>query len=151
LYLDSDVLVREDVAEIEAKCVLENAYKAVYVVKHEYEPKDEDAKFLGERQTRYAKKNWSSVMLFNAMRCRRLTPEYVDTASGLDLHQFKWTTEDQVGELHKDWNHLVGEGGENPQAKIVHFTRGGPWFTQYRHSEFAKEWLDEFQNMSRPM
>jgi lipopolysaccharide biosynthesis glycosyltransferase len=148
--MDCDVLVRSDIAELGSMCNLTNAYKAVYVVKHDYTPKDEK-KFLGETQTPYQKKNWSSVMLFNNMRCKKLTPELVNEAPGLALHQFLWTTEDQVGELNKDWNHLVGEEPPNLNAKIVHFTRGGPWFAEYRDGEFSKEWLDEYGSMSHPM
>ena len=53
------------------------------------------AKFLGEPQSKYEKKNWSSVILFNNARCTALTPEYVSTASGLELHQFKWLDGDE--------------------------------------------------------
>ena len=35
-------------------------------------------------------------MLFNNARCRVLTPDYVNTASGLDLHQFKWLGNDDL-------------------------------------------------------
>lgn len=162
LYMDSDVLVRADVGELDEMCGLENAYRAVYVVKHEYVPKDSPrdrgpagvgVKFLGAAQTVYEKKNWSSVMLFNNMRCRSLTSAYVHKASGLELHQFRWCAEDQVGELGpgSTWNHLVGEGGTDPQAKLVHFTRGGPWFPEYRECEFADEWREEFRSMTHPM
>ena len=147
--MDSDVLVRCDIAELGKMCNLANAYKAVYVVKHNYDPKD-SVKFLGEKQTKYEKKNWSSVMLFNNGRCRNLTTGYVNTAPGLDLHQFKWTSDGQVGELDKNWNHLVGEYPPNPEAKIVHFTRGGPWFRDYEDCEFSKEWFEEYESMSHP-
>jgi lipopolysaccharide biosynthesis glycosyltransferase len=148
--MDCDVLVRSDIAELGRLCNLANFYKSVLVVKHDYTPKDEK-KFLGEIQSKYQKKNWSSVMLFNNYRCRTLTPEYVNTAPGLALHQFLWTQEERIGELEKDWNHLVGEDGENPQAKIVHFTRGGPWFKEYKDCEFSKEWFDEYKDMRNPI
>ena len=57
-------------------------------VKHEYLPSD-DKKFLGSIQTKYEKKNWSSVMLFNNSECQALTPEVVASQTGLYLHQFK--------------------------------------------------------------
>lgn len=150
LFMDCDVLVRCDIAEIGKMCNLSNFYKAVYVVKHDYTPKD-SKKFLGETQTKYEKKNWSSVMLFNNYRCRNLTPEFVNSAPGLALHQFLWTKEDQIGELDKDFNHLVGEEEPNPKAKIVHFTRGGPWFKDYKDCEFSREWFEEHEDMSRPL
>lgn len=148
--MDCDVLVMTDIAQLQALCTLENAYKAVYVVKHDYVPKGK-TKFLGEKQTKYKKKNWSSVMLFNNSRCRKLTKEYVNEAPGLELHQFTWTTEDQIGSLEGGWNHLVGEQGPNPQAKIVHFTQGGPWFKDYEDCEFSKEWFEEYKSMSTPL
>jgi lipopolysaccharide biosynthesis glycosyltransferase len=150
LFMDCDVLVRADISELGKLCNLANFYKAVYVVKHDYQPKDEK-KFLGEIQSRYEKKNWSSVMLFNNYRCRKLTPEFVNSAPGLALHQFHWTTDGQIGELDKDWNHLVGEQPENPNAKIVHFTRGGPWFQEYKDCEFSKEWNEELKLMTYPI
>ena len=148
--MDCDVLVRTDLAELKKLCNGESYMKSVFVVKHDYKPRDEK-KFLGATQTKYEKKNWSSVMLFNNTRCRDLTLEYVNQASGLDLHQFKWTSENQIGELSKDWNHLVGEESENPNAKIVHYTRGGPWFKEYEDCEFSKEWFEEYENMSKPL
>lgn len=144
LYLDSDVLVRTDIKEMEEEY---EYYQTVKVVKHDYIPKD-TTKFLGEKQTSYARKNWSSVMLFNCERSKKLTPEYVEKESGLNLHQFAWT--DRIGDLPKDWNHLVGEEPENPKAKIVHFTRGGPWFHEYSKGEFSREWFEEFESMSKP-
>ncbi len=78
------------------------------VVKHHHVPKEE-VKFLGEKQSKYEKKNWSSVMLMNCAKCRALTPELVNTASGLELHQFKWLGDDAlIGEIPSRWNHLVG-------------------------------------------
>lgn len=150
VFMDCDVLVRTDIAELGKLCNLANFYKAVFVVKHDYQPVDR-VKFLGETQTPYGKKNWSSVMLFNNYRCRKLTPEFVNKAPGLALHQFTWIEEDQIGSLEPHWNHLVGEQPPNPHAKIVHFTRGGPWFQEYKDCEFSDEWRREFTSMINPI
>ena len=110
-------------------------------VKHDYQPKTE-TKFLGQTQTKYQKKNWSSVMLFNNRRCRALTPDFVNTATGLELHQFKWLDgDDQIGELPSAWNHLVNEYDYRGDAKLVHFTDGGPYFDEYRNDDYAEEWF----------
>jgi hypothetical protein len=85
LFTDCDMLVLDDIANLWA---LRDDRYAVMVVKHDHRPR-EAVKFLGQPQTAYPKKNWSSVMLFNNTRCRALTPEYVNTATGLELHQFK--------------------------------------------------------------
>lgn len=141
IFMDCDMLMRDDIAKMTG-----TRGAAVSVVQHKYMPRPED-KFLGQQQTVYAKKNWSSVMLFDNEQCRALTPAYVNKASGLELHQFKWLDEDQVGKLDKSWNHLVQEYEPNPDAKLVHFTRGGPWFEKYRDVEFAREWRDELALM----
>ena len=141
IFMDCDMLCRSDIATLQAS---HNA--AVSVVQHDYQPRPED-KFLGQKQTIYAKKNWSSVMVFNNARCRALTPEYVNRASGLELHQFKWLEEAEIGALDKAWNHLVTEYQPNPAAKLVHFTRGGPWFAKFRFCEYAQAWRDELTLM----
>lgn len=137
LFMDCDMLLRADIAQLFA---LANDDYAVMVCKHDYIPKD-DVKFLGQVQTKYEKKNWSSVVLFNNARCKALTPDYVNKATGLELHQFKWLPDERlIGELPLVWNWLVGEYDYNPDAKIVHFTRGGPYFADYRNCDYADEW-----------
>lgn len=146
IFMDCDMLCRADIAELlEAESVL---WSPVSVVKHDYVPKDE-TKYLGATQYPYQRKNWSSVMVFNCAfsECRRLTPEYVNAASGLDLHQFKWAQEERIGSLPKEWNHLVSEYAPNPNAKLIHYTVGGPWFDEYRHCEYSAEWFDEYAQM----
>jgi len=144
IFMDCDMLMRRDIAEL---WKLRDARYAVQVVKHHHVPK-EDVKFLGHAQTKYEKKNWSSVMLMNCTRCRALTPEYVNRASGLELHQFKWLdSDDLIGALPPQWNHLVGYDPPRPDAALAHFTIGGPWFEQYAASEFADEWRAERERM----
>jgi len=139
LFMDCDMLVRADIAELFA---LADDRFAVIVAQHEYEPRDRE-KFLGNVQLPYSKKNWSSVVLFNNARCRALTPDYVNTASGLDLHQFRWLESDaQIGALPLEWNWLVGEYPHSPTAKIAHFTRGGPYFAEYADCDYADEWRE---------
>ena len=145
LYMDCDMLCRADIAELAARISSEKE-QAVLVCKHDYVPKTE-RKFLGQVQTRYARKNWSSLMLFNNERCRALTPDYVNSASGLDLHRFAWTEERLIGELPLEWNWLVGEYAYNPAAKIVHYTLGGPYFGEYRDCDYAGEWFEERRQM----
>lgn len=137
LFMDCDMLVRADLKDLFA--LADDRY-AVSVCKHAYTPRD-TTKFLDQPQSAYEKKNWSSVMLFNNKRCRALTPEYVNSASGLQLHQFGWlASEEEIGGLPLDWNWLVGEYPHNPDARIAHFTRGGPYFPAYADCDFAAEW-----------
>jgi len=146
VFMDCDMLVLDDIASLHA---LRDDRYAVMVVKHDHVPK-ETKKFLGEPQSKYEKKNWSSVMLFNNAKCRALTPEYVNKASGLELHQFKWLAGDEViGALPDRWNHLVGYNPPRKDAALVHFTLGGPYFDDCRNCEYSKEWFAERDAMLR--
>lgn len=143
IFLDCDMLCRVDINDILDGIEPD---KAVYVVKHDYVPKSA-RKFLDQVQTKYERKNWSSVMVFNNALCRTLTPEFVNAESGLNLHQFRWLPDRMIGALDRSWNHLVGEYDPNPQAKIVHFTLGTPCFAAYSECEFAHEWHEERKAM----
>jgi len=143
VFMDCDMLCRADIAGLAA---LASPDKAVRVVQHDYVPKTE-RKFLNQVQTKYTRKNWSSVMLFNNERCRALSADYVNAASGLELHRFKWVDDSLIGELPKEWNWLVTEYDHNPAAKLVHYTLGGPWFDAYRGCDYADEWFKEREAM----
>jgi len=144
LFIDNDMLVLDDIARL---WDLRDERYAVMCTQHDHRPQ-EDVKFLGTVQTKYEKKNWSSVMLFNNARCRALTPEYVNTASGLELHQFKWLGDDAlIGALPLRWNHLVGYNPPDPDVSLVHYTLGGPYFDEHRDCEYAAEWFRERDHM----
>ena len=140
VFMDCDMLMLEDIAKLWA---MRDERFAVQVVKHVHVPK-EDVKFLGAVQTKYEKKNWSSVMLMNCAKCTALTPDYVSTATGLELHQFKWLgNDDLIGEIPSRWNHLVGYDAPRRDAALVHYTIGGPYFKEYESCEYAREWHEE--------
>ena len=146
VFMDCDMLVLDDIAQLYS---LRDDRYAVMVVKHDHVPK-ETTKFLGEPQSKYEKKNWSSVMLVNNAKCRALTPEYVNKASGLELHQFKWLAGDEIiGALPDRWNHLVGYNPPRKDAALVHYTLGGPYFDNFRNCEYSKEWFAERDAMLR--
>ena len=138
LFMDCDMLMFEDVAELWR---MRDDSKAIQVCKHDYVPKT-DTKFLGQVQTKYEKKNWSSFMLMNCKKCTTLTPDYVNKASGLELHQFKWLeSEELIGELPLEWNWLVGEYEYKEDVKNIHYTEGGPWFEDYRECDYSEDWF----------
>jgi lipopolysaccharide biosynthesis glycosyltransferase len=150
VFMDCDMLCLGDVAELARYATLMDKYAiAVRCVTHQYEPAT-DTKFLGQVQTTYGRKNWSSMMLFNNNLCRNLTPEYVNQAPGLDLHQFQWVDERKISALPKAWNCLVGEENQVPteEAKLLHFTNGGPWFEEYKNTECAAIWDLELVHMT---
>jgi len=144
LFFDCDMLLREDITKI-FEAVDKEPGKAVYVVKHDYVPNDQ-IKYLGTKQYAYPRKNWSSVILWNCAHPanRSVTPEFVNTASPMELHRFLWLKDDEIGELDVKWNWLVGEY-ENPprDVKNVHWTVGGPYFIEYQNVDFSEEWFKE--------
>ena len=142
LFMDCDMLMFEDIAELWR---MRDDSKAIQVCKHDYTPKEE-TKFLGQVQTKYPKKNWSSFMLMNCKKCTTLTPDYVNKASGLELHQFKWLEGDHlIGDLPLEWNWLVGEYEHKDDVKNVHYTKGGPWFEDYKECDYATDWFINYE------
>ena len=147
LFTDCDMLMTTDIAELWR---LRDDKYAVQVCKHDYVPKQEK-KFLGQVQTKYEKKNWSSFMLLNCKKCTTLTPDYVNKASGLELHQYKWLeSEDLIGDIPLEWNWLVGEYEHKEDVKNIHFTEGGPWFDDYKNCDYSKDWFANFKESNEP-
>lgn len=144
IFMDSDMVMLSDITEL---WNLRNEKYALQVCKHDYTPNSKN-KFLGNNQTIYAKKNWSSLMLMDCSKCKTLTPEYVNTRSGLELHQFKWLNENVIGNIPIEWNWLVGEYPYKKNVHNIHFTEGGPYFKNYRNTEYANEWFNIY-NMTK--
>jgi len=118
------------------------------VRKHDHRPAYGE-KFLGAKQTRYQRKNWSSVMLLNCGHpaTQSLTPKYVNEAPGLDLHTFQWCEESDIGSLPEEWNVLVEHGRwHDREAALPHYTQGGPWHG-YLQQGYVAEWIAELMDM----
>lgn len=150
LFMDNDMLCKADIQELFDHA---DPTKAVMVVKHDYQV-EEGIKLDGQRQTNYPRKNWSSVVLWNCAHPsnRQITPDLINNVSGLYLHRFMWLKDEEIGELPKDWNFLVGpQSGiykDFKNAKMVHFTDGGPYFRNYQDVDFAQDWKDEYKIMT---
>jgi hypothetical protein len=140
LFMDSDMLVRDDLFNLFS---LADDSKAVMVVKHNHQPPDGSIKMDGQLQTLYARKNWSSVMLFNCghLANRALTLNVLNTWTGRELHAFGWLRDDQIGELPARWNHLVGVNPPDANPAIVHYTLATPDIDGHEHDPFADEWF----------
>lgn len=142
IFMDCDMVCLGDIAELWAQ--REEAF-TLKVVQHKHEPQETE-KFLGQPQTRYERKNWSSLMLMNCAHpgMRALTPTYVNSAPGLDLHRFSWLPDPGViAPIRGLWNVLCGMRTiEHPEIapgtnqvdllfgaepKLLHFTDGGVW------------------------
>ncbi|WP_422684465.1 glycosyltransferase [Candidatus Methylopumilus universalis] len=148
IFMDCDMLVLDDITNL---WNLRDEKYALMCVHHNHTPK-EHLKFLNQPQTQYERKNWSSLMLLNNSKCKSLIPSYVETASGLDLHRFKWIKDDLIGEISPKWNHLVGYDEFKPVNEIsnLHYTSGGPYFEEYRNCPYAEEWQKEYKLTIRP-
>ena len=142
IFMDSDMLLRVDINSIFNE-IYNQQNKAIYVVKHSYESKH-TVKFLNSVQYSYPRKNWSSFILWNCSHPsnNRVDLNFVNTATGLELHRFTWLDDDEIGELDVNWNWLVGEyEGTEDNVKNVHWTIGGPYFKKYENTNFNSEWL----------
>ena len=151
LFLDCDILIQDDITKVLEVIPPEadSPYHcpAVWATQHNYKPKNE-MKFLDQYNSTYPKKNWSSFMLFNNAKCKALTPEYVNSVTGLMLHRFWWLeNENEIGSIPLEWNWLVGEYALNPEAKGLHYTLGGPWFEGYKDCDHADLWFAERDKM----
>lgn len=155
LFADCDILVRDDIATLFA---LANDRYAVMVVKHRQES-GAVAKMDGQIQTFYARKNWSSVCLWNCGHPanRVLRFGLTNRWPGRDLHAFAWLQDEEIGELPQEWNFLVGvskrrydprwayfpDGDPSREplpVRLAHFTLGTPDMPGWEHQEYADEW-----------
>lgn len=150
VFMDSDMLVQADIHVVVGTHLRMNRQAAVSVCQHDYTPK-QTVKMDGKQQTAYPRKNWSSFMIFNNRKCRALAPDYVNTATGLQLHRFQWINDREIGALPLEWNWLVGEYEKNPNARILHYTNGLPCFLDYQDCDHADLWWKEYQAMIEPV
>lgn len=148
VFLDGDMLVRTDIADLFAQPLIGIGAR---VVKHDYKTKY-PVKYLGYPNQDYPRKNWSSVILWNCNyfpnRC--LTPEYIESHDGKHLHRFSWLADHQIGELHATWNKLVLEQDLNHNDKLRHFTIGIPAFQEYADCDGAEEWHETRRRAMTP-
>lgn len=147
IFMDgADMLCQTDIADL---WKLRDPFgKALQVVKHNYTTKAK-RKYIGTEMEAdnqdYERKNWSSVMLINCghYAWRQITPEMVKRSAGSILHRFAWMPDDEIGDLPKEWNHIVTEQAPNPDAKLIHYSLGIPGFKHYEHCEYSDEWFNE--------
>ena len=146
LFCDSDFLFFGDIAEVFNAA---DPSKAVMVVKHKYDGWA-GVKMDGQKQTAYAKKNWSSFMLFNCAHPKNkyLNPRNINVDRGIDLHQFFWLNDEDIGEIHPSWNWLEGHSNIDIKPNAVHFTRGTPDMKGYENVPYAEDWLNAAKEFS---
>jgi len=148
LFIDGDMLLRGDIAEL---WNLRRPDRGVHVVQHNYQTRH-PVKYLGSPNVDYPRKNWSSVILWNCSYWpnRKLTPDFIATATGEYLHRFSWLGDEMIEPLPAAWNHLIGEYPANDKAQLLHFTLGIPAFPGYEAQEGAAEWFATRERMLAP-
>jgi lipopolysaccharide biosynthesis glycosyltransferase len=123
LFLDADMIVRADITELFDYA---KGDKSVWMVKN-------NQRF-----------EWPSLMLFNNSACKKLTPAYIEQDQPASL---EWA-EQGIGDLPKEWNHCVGYDKPNPDAKLIHFTKGIPCWPETKGCEHEGSWIDEHRFMN---
>lgn len=129
LFLDADILLNADIAELFA---LVDANKAVMVSKSEH------------------RFEWASVMLFNCGHPanRVLTPDFIENPENAGLHGINWCEESDIGDLPREWNHLVGYDAPK-SAKLIHYTQGVPAWPETAPCEHAGLWRTQVEHALR--
>jgi hypothetical protein len=131
IFMDSDFLCLEDINKLSGWGLPDGQLHPVYVRKSPW------------------RFEWASLIIFDCGHPANkiLTPEYVESAQ--HLHHLSWLKEDeQIGEISKGWNHLVGYDEPWPHASMVHFTQGLPIFPETDGSEYTEEWRAEHRAMN---
>lgn len=147
VYLDgSDMLCLDDIANLDS---LFDPQFAVQVVKHPEYQSLHDRKYVGTpmecEQSTYKRKNWASAMLINCEHpaWSGMTPAGIARHKAIDLLQFRFLEDFEIGEMPPEWNVLVDEGQDDTNAKVCHFTAGIPSFPHYRNVRRSKDWFQE--------
>jgi hypothetical protein len=125
LFLDIDFLALGDVAELFA---LNDDRYAAMVSKN---PK---------------KFEWASMIMFNCGHPANkiLTPDFVDDPNRcVNPHAMSWLSDELVGSVPGQWNHLVGYDAPRSDAKLVHYTQGMPIYEETTGSEYGDAWKAE--------
>lgn len=148
LFMDCDMIMQTDVKELFD--MVDDKY-AVMVVKHKQES-GTATKMDGQVQSYYSRKNWSSFVLWNCSHPahKKLTLKDLNELPGRDLHAFKWLEDEEIGELPIEWNYLVGVNEKIENPKNIHYTLGGPWFSEWgeKYPE-DKLWIQEYKLMKK--
>lgn len=145
LFMDCDMLVRCDIKELFDQA---DDRHAVMCVKHRQEVKKSE-KMDGSPQTSYYRKNWSSLVMWNCGHAanRILTKDAVNVSTGGWLHGFSWLDDHQIGHLDDTYNWIEGTSKTHVFPRIIHYTAGGPWHTNYKDVMYADEWWKYYTSL----
>lgn len=152
LFLDCDMVFLGDIRRLWA---LRDDRYAVMCVKHVQPVARGEMKMDNRPNEAYARKNWSSFVLFNCGHeaNRALTVDAVNSRDGGWLHRLEWLgpCHDLIGALPGSYNYISGSSATLPVKDIecIHYTHGGPWFEACRDVPHASVWMDAYEDWSR--
>ena len=159
MFVDDDFLWLGDIGELLDQI---DESKALICVQHDYKP-TVGVKLAGKPQSAYPRKNWSSMVLYNCGHPvnAQVNLSMVNREGGAFLHRFTWIEDDSlIGHVDFEWNFLVewytpyDQDEAQPQGrmpKAIHYTEGGPWFPDYRNTDYAKEWLEHLAEYEKTL
>lgn len=145
-FVDCDFMFLDDIAFLFDEAEHQDA--DLCVVKHNYVPAAQ-RKMDNCVQEPYNRKLWSSLMIFNpwSASALRLTPDFVNSATGATLHQLQWIDDDRIGTLSERWNWIPDvsptTGATQDEIGAVHWTEGGPCLPGYENVPYAEEYRKE--------
>lgn len=143
IFMDCDMIFTGDIYDLQYS--LDTRY-ALMCVKHNHNPVN-TVKMDNQVQTTYPRKNWSSFFAINVDHTAnlRLMVRDVNEKAGRDLHRFYWLDDHEIGELSRGWNWLVNEQDEPDNLHVMHYTNGGPWFSEWSPQPYDERWIKEFE------
>lgn len=159
IFCDADIVFTTDLDQLIDYAITQPEH-AMWCVKHNHDPENTE-KMHGVEQTKYRRKNWSSLVLWNCGHPsnRILTPHEVNTRPGAWLHGFDWLHDNLIGELPETWNWLCGHSpttggssldGSHPALRDypngIHYTDGAPCMANWGSVEFAGYFWDECED-----
>ena len=148
LFLDGDIVVNTDIHKLFD--LADDRYGVMWVKFNWLPDKSDKQKMDGMIQTRYNKKLWSSMMLFNLNHpdVKKLDHISVNQSTGSYLHKFQWIKDKDIGPLPEEWNFVPGvTNSKTPKA--IHYTKGGPWFEEYKDCDYGEVWIDYLNSVPK--
>ncbi len=156
LFTDCDWLWLEDPYKLLAEV---DDSKTVMVVPHNFAPTNA-VKMDNRIQSRYSRKLWSALALWNLNSKKLPTIEMVNQADGGYLHRFEWLDQQDIGFVSEAWHWIAGhsptttDGVEAELAarplpiNAIHFTDGPPVaaMTHRVPTPFDSFWLSVFRD-----
>ena len=145
-FCDCDFLFLKDPKYLFEEC---QGDKAIWTVR--FNMVAEGLKMDNVIQQYYARKLWSSLMIFNldSLANRRYSEVDVNYRSGTFLHGFQWLSNEDMGALDPLWNYVPGiSSPPSCEPWAIHWSLGGPWMKGYDDQEYANLWKSEAKRLN---